>query len=1320
MQKKSLLQFWLLLCLMIAGATHAWAAEIIWTASEAGYSNSEALTTVALDDYITATFDQGTNSNAPKYYTTGTAVRCYGGNTFTISSETATITKIELTFGSSDGSNAITTNVDTYSDGTWEGSAQSIKFTIGGSSGNRRIAGIAVTYTTGGDPSDTRKEMKIIFDDSELNNNIYGNHELGNLRVKILDKEDNDITWGEGLNEYDFYWTCEGVAFFTQEDTELGTTDHPFKGFSKEVASYETGKGIFTIHFDGDNYYKPAEATYEFDIVNIPYHTVSWYINGTLDTDAFEVVNEGDAITMHANPEAIDGKVFVGWTTEQINGVTDTAPELLSSATMGDSNIDFYAVFADVTGGAAVTDVLDREFTGVTGTSYEAWNSKKGDSGAVYAGQSAGGNSSIQLRSDNNNSGVVTTTSAGKVSKVAVEWNSATNNARVLNVYGSNTAYTLATELYSESTQGTLLGTFKKSDGDKQELTIKDDYAYVGVRSASGALYLASLSITWGGATYSGYCTTVAADTREEAGISFKEATVTKEIVDNYTGQALTNSNLLEVTWTSSNEDVATVENGTVTVKAVGQTTITATFAGNEDYKAGSASYTLIIQDSREEITPSFAEASVSVNVNETVNAPALNGNTGEAAVSYESSDPTIATVNEQGVVTGVADGEATITATIAATNQYQGATATFTVTVIDPNKKGTQTNPYTVAEAIDAIVNNGDVTDVYATGIVSQIVTAYNSQYGNISYNISADGTTDGAQLQAYRGLGINGNKFTSADDIQVGDQVVVYGNLILYNSKVYEFEQGNQLVTLSRKATPTLAFEQESYTVEKEAALTITATSDVEGVNIVYSSSDTDVADIDAETGEVHAKAAGTTIITATVAETEDYKGATASVELTVTDSSIPVVYHDIHFYVAGQEYGEGASIEDGKTLTFPEDPTVEDYAFAGWSTTNDVTAPEFVTNATVVNNNMNLYAMFVAKAGVKYRKVTATEDITNGEYLIVYEKERLAFNGALETLDAVGNTVEVEINNGVIASTQEVDAATFTIDATNGTIKSASGNYIGQSSDANGMGTSASAEAYTNTISINDEGEAVIVSGKAHLRYNSTSGQTRFRYYKSSTYSSQKAIALYKKVTGTPIYFDGTIVDEVALSDAQDYTATTATVTKKVTLTRTVKANTWSSFVVPFDMAKPEGEGVKLKELSSSEIKEDGTVRLNFTDATAIEAGKPYMMRSAEAISKFTAEDAVVLPAAQKQDAATAYVDMIGTYVATSIPTGDYFFSNNVFKYVGAIAVNTKGFRAYFNLHDVPAAEGEARIVAFGLDDETTGIDELKQNAESRCST
>ena len=109
------------------------------------YSNQQEISSYNGENF-TITFNKGSNSNAPKYYTSGAAIRAYGGNTFTVSSANYKISGIVITFGSGDGSNAITTNVETYSDGIWSGSSQSVKFTIGGTTGNRRIQKIEVTY----------------------------------------------------------------------------------------------------------------------------------------------------------------------------------------------------------------------------------------------------------------------------------------------------------------------------------------------------------------------------------------------------------------------------------------------------------------------------------------------------------------------------------------------------------------------------------------------------------------------------------------------------------------------------------------------------------------------------------------------------------------------------------------------------------------------------------------------------------------------------------------------------------------------------------------------------------------------------------------------------------------------------------------------------------------------------------------------------------------------------------------------------------------------------------------------------------------------
>ena len=142
-----------------------------------------------------------------------------------------------------------------------------------------------------------------------------------------------------------------------------------------------------------------------------------------------------------------------------------------------------------------VVDVLNRALTGITGTTYTSWSGKTSVSSAVYAGQSAGGNESIQLRSNNSNSGIITTASGGFVKSVSVIWNSNTSSGRTLNVYGSKSAYSAPTDLYNDTKSGTLLGTIVC--GTSTELVVNGEYEFIGLRSVSGAMYVSEIKVTW-------------------------------------------------------------------------------------------------------------------------------------------------------------------------------------------------------------------------------------------------------------------------------------------------------------------------------------------------------------------------------------------------------------------------------------------------------------------------------------------------------------------------------------------------------------------------------------------------------------------------------------------------------------------------------------------------------------------------------------------------------------------------------------------------------------------------------------------------------
>lgn len=148
--------------------------------------------------------------------------------------------------------------------------------------------------------------------------------------------------------------------------------------------------------------------------------------------------------------------------------------------------------------------------------------------------------------------------------------------------------------------------------------------------------------------------------------------------------------------------------------------------------------------------------------------------------------------------------------------------------------------------------------------------------------------------------------------------------------------------------------------------------------------------------------------------------------------------------------------------------------------------------------------------------YVKVTSASDLTDGAYLIVYEEGALAFNGGLSSLDATKNTIAVEINDAEILSTETVDAARFVItkDEDYYFIQAGNGSYIGRSTNSNGMDISNIGLA--NSITITDEDALIATAAKMHLRYNKTSGQERFRYFKDNATSgepTQEPVALYK---------------------------------------------------------------------------------------------------------------------------------------------------------------------------------------------------------------
>ena len=214
-----------------------------------------------------------------------------------------------------------------------------------------------------------------------------------------------------------------------------------------------------------------------------------------------------------------------------------------------------------------VTDELTADEFAATTTTYVEFSGVSFTSDAIYAGNSAKTSSGgIQLRSKSS-SGIVSTTSGGKLKSVTITVASGSNT---VDVYGKNTAYSAASDLYNASNQGTKIGSLSASG----TITVEGDYEYIGIRSNNGALYLTSIEIVWETTGGSG------SDPVAVTSVTLNESSLDMNVGDTETLEATvypSNATNKSVTWTSSDPTVASVENGVVTANKKGSATITVT-----------------------------------------------------------------------------------------------------------------------------------------------------------------------------------------------------------------------------------------------------------------------------------------------------------------------------------------------------------------------------------------------------------------------------------------------------------------------------------------------------------------------------------------------------------------------------------------------------------------------------------------------------------------------------------------------------------------------------------------------------------------------
>ena len=243
------------------------------TMSAQGFSDQQVISDINGSD-STITFSVGTGSTTPKYFSSNSAIRTYGGNTITIASS-RNIVGVTFTFASGEGSNTITADKGTWSSPNWTGNATSIVFTIGGTSGHRRISSIEITYEASGPAAPTSISASV-------NRTYHVGDRITKSDITVLDNNDNEIT--------DFSFADNNHQFTYQEAASGGALTN--KTFTNSI-TYETLSCSLTVEVQRDAYEEPDNEDCSLTSTNQDFSAVT----ATTESAASDYTFTKDGVT---------------------------------------------------------------------------------------------------------------------------------------------------------------------------------------------------------------------------------------------------------------------------------------------------------------------------------------------------------------------------------------------------------------------------------------------------------------------------------------------------------------------------------------------------------------------------------------------------------------------------------------------------------------------------------------------------------------------------------------------------------------------------------------------------------------------------------------------------------------------------------------------------------------------------------------------------------------------------------------------------------------------------------------------------------------
>lgn len=957
-----------------------------------------------------------------------------------------------------------------------------------------------------------------------------------------------------------------------------------------------------------------------------------------------------------------------------------------------------------------VTDELTATILNIT-SSYNKFATKTLSSGASYDGAAYVGTgknyNGIQIKADQIKksfyTGIITSASGGTIKSITINFNS--NNSNALGIYGKNTAYTTADDLFG-SAAGELI---KSVPNSKTAVTITPDKAYkfIGFKSNKGTIYIDKITIVWEKAsstptttttfgTNSGKTFTFTNGTLE--GFTTPKATATKS--DDNTDL----SKLIE--YTSSDADIVAVDSKTgeltFTNTKFGKATITATLPKTDTYQTSTDSYVVENKDNHIATSLSFNGTDITLTEGKTDAGTDFTGYTATEAdgvagtITYAASGDAVATVDPTtGTVTinATTYGTTTITATFtpADPTQYSGSTATYQITnkkavdlseiVFDVSEdKVSGTSKLTLTKSIVKINTSSGALGKYTdyrfykdskttfsltdpTRVITSIKFVGGSAYGNFTTDKPNYDKTTGTWTGYEESV-----KFTAESKVDDVTQIIV--------------------TTAEKKTAPALSFAEATVTKElKEEIIgvqALTKPEDLDASAITYTSSDKETAEV--SDGMIYMYKTGEATITATSAATDKYAAGTASYKLLIEDNRAT----DTNFKFAAESYSEDlAEATDGIVrfnaanvlqnpnnlkITYtisPKDENVEIDA----STGNVIISKRGIYTITATGAANNTYKETTATCTLKVIN-SAVEEVSI-EFVAGVDNGTGKDSDHAQNEDEMHKSfVKITSDNAWFDSTQKDNyrfyAGTHTISTKIGKITKIEfvGNNIIDNKTSNPLTNLTSAD---NNYTCTDPNNGVWV------------GSAKEVVFTNSKQARATNIIVTVEVPKAKSYtLDETKTDNVIETYEN----------ANVTLQRTLSKDYWNTFCVPFALDAKQvtqyfGEGTQLRTY-------EGNCNNNivyFATVDNIEAGKPYIMKPGNAVVTNPTFEGVSMVATGLDEngnpqavGATTTVQMKGIYNQVLLRTDktELFLGDNDLFYYPINNTESRtigGLRAYF---------------------------------------